>query len=127
MPAARQNPETTLATNETKRTRFLKVRCTRDEHEEVRQRASQAGMNLSDYLRHAAFHQKIIAQDAFAMLGELRRIGALIKHCYPSIQNWTPEEKRRYWDTREQLLTCAENIACTLGIQKSDQTDRKLP
>jgi hypothetical protein len=114
----RKSVEGTVATNETKRTRLLKVRCTHDEYELVKHRAMQADLNVSDYLRHAAFHQKIIAQDAYVVLGELRRIGALIKHCYPSVQKWSVEEKRRYWKTREQLLKYADQIARKLGIQK---------
>jgi hypothetical protein len=124
MARARKNGETSIKVSETRRTRFLKVRCTGDEYEQVRQRAGQAGLNISDYLRHAAFRQKIIAQDAYAVLGELRRIGALIKHRYPAVQNWSPEEKRRYWETREQLLACANQMARRWGIHK---TDPKLP
>jgi hypothetical protein len=124
MTEARKKPKSPVTPDETKRTRFLKVRCTSDEYEQVRQRAGQAGLNISDYLRHAAFHQKIIGQDAYAVLGELRRIGALIKHCYPAAQNWSPEEKRRYWETRDQLLTCADQLARRWGVHK---TDRKLP
>jgi hypothetical protein len=124
MSRARKNTETNVNVSETKRTKFLKVRCTRDEYEQVRQRAGQAGMNVSDYLRHAAFNQRIIAPDAYVVLGELRRIGALIKHQYPAVQNWSSEEKRRYWQTREQLLACANQLARRWGIHK---TDRKLP
>jgi hypothetical protein len=124
MTGTRKGARKNIEVGETKRTRFLKVRCTRDEYEQVRQRAGQADMNLSDYLRHAAFNQRIVAQDAYAVLSELRRIGALIKHGYPAVQNWSPEEKRRYWETREKLLAYADQMTHRLGIER---TDRKSP
>jgi hypothetical protein len=123
MPRARKSDETNRKVGAPMRTKFLKVRCTEVEYEQIQQRAEHAGLNLSDYLRHAAFQQKIIAPDAYVVLGELRRIGALIKHCYPAVQNWSSEEKRRYWQTREQLLACADQLARRWGIHK---TDRKV-
>ena len=105
-----------------RRTRFLKVRCTEDEYKQVRQRAGQAQMTLSDYLRHAAFHQRIVAKDAGSVIGELRRIGALIKHNYPRVLHWSDAEKRRYWKTHEQLWALADQLAHKIGLQKKPPT-----
>jgi Asp/Glu/hydantoin racemase len=43
----RKSVERTIATNETKRTRFLKVCCAHDEYEQVRQRAMQAALRVA--------------------------------------------------------------------------------
>ena len=109
----------TRAADETKRGKFLKVRCTGDEYQEVQRRAEAAGMNMSDYLRGAAFTKKIIGRDAGALVGELRKIGALIKHNYPAVKSWSEEEKRRYWKDQERLWALADRIASSLGLRKS--------
>ena len=101
------------------RQKFLKVRCTSDEYQEVQRRAEAAGMNMSDYLRCAAFTKKIIGRDAGALVGELRKIGALIKHNYPAVKSWSEEEKRRYWKDQERLWALADRIASSLGLRKS--------
>jgi hypothetical protein len=94
------------------------VRCTRGEYEEIRRRAGEAGMSLSEYLRCAAFNQRIVAKDAYSMIGELRKIGALIKHNYPSVKSWSGEERRRYWKSHEQLRELADAMACMIGLKK---------
>jgi hypothetical protein len=104
--------------DEPKRTLFLKIRCTSREYEEVRKRAASADLNMSDYLRRAAFNQRIIAKDVGAVIGELRRIGALIKHNYPSTRNWSEPEKHRYWQTHQQLWKLADQIAGSVGLKK---------
>jgi len=114
LKSANKNAKTEPA----RRTSFLKVRCTEDEYEQVRQRAGQAQMTLSDYLRHAAFHQRIVAKDAGSVIGELRRIGALIKHNYPLVLNWSDAEKRSYWKTHEQLWALADQLARKIGLER---------
>ena len=104
---------------EPKREKFLKVRCTDDEYQEVQRRAEAAGMNMSDFLRSAAFTKKIIGRDAGALVGELRKIGALIKHNYPAVKSWSDEEKKRYWNAHERLWELAGRIAVSLGLKKS--------
>ena len=124
MPKLQKAAHKSAPPNETKRQKFLKVRCTSREYEEVRQRAGQAGLTVSDYLRHAAFSQRIVARNAGAVIGELRRIGALIKHNYPSVQNWSVSEKRRYWQSHEQLWKLADQVALHLGLKKPQKTAR---
>ncbi|MDR0478970.1 MAG: hypothetical protein LBH31_04020 [Burkholderiaceae bacterium] len=105
--------------NEAKRTKFLKIRCTHREYEQVRKRAASAGLTMSDYLRRAAFNHRILAKDVGAVIGELRRIGALIKHNYPTTGHWSEPQKRRYWQLHEQLWQLADQIACSIGLKNS--------
>jgi hypothetical protein len=59
-------------------------------------------------------------------LGELRRIGGLLRHHYPAVMSWSEPEKRRYWKTHDQLLALADEFAQKVGL-KSVRLDRKEP
>lgn len=41
---------------------------------------------------------------------EVRRLGRMIKHLYPRIASWTPEEKKAYWDAMSELSVLANKI-----------------
>ncbi|MGA7178772.1 MAG: hypothetical protein WBX11_04180 [Thiobacillaceae bacterium] len=49
------------------------------------------------------------------MVGELRRLGAMLKHFYPRTANWTGEEKRRYWAGHEQMIRLAKLLQDRIG------------
>ncbi|MHB1954476.1 MAG: plasmid mobilization protein [Sulfobacillus sp.] len=69
---------------------------------------------LSDYLRWIALGHRVCSVVDLQMVGELRRLGALLKHRYPQAAYWTPEEKRRYWAGYEQLMDLAVRLEAVI-------------
>ena len=107
------------------RTRIGIVRWTPKEYAEVVQRAKDAQMTVSEYIRHMALGKKIVPVMDEAWLRELRRIGALIKHNYPSVKFWTDQEKKHYWQTRDQLLELANRFAKRIGFKNLNKNLNK--
>jgi len=100
------------ANTEIHRTRFGKVRWTVDEYVEVALRAEKVGMTVSGYIRHVALGKKLVLLVDLLWIGELRRIGGLLRHRYPQVKsspNWTAQEKEKYWQTRDELLKFFRN------------------
>jgi len=98
------------ANTETHRTRFGKVRWTVDEYAEIVERAKEVDMTVSSYIRQAALQKQIVPRVDLLWIGELRRIGGLLRHRYPQVKaspNWTAPEKQKYWQTRDELLKFA--------------------
>jgi Mobilization protein NikA len=93
----------------TSRTR-IEFRCSEMERQVISDKASTAGLTLSDFVRRASLGRKILPITDREMVGELCRLGAMLKHFYPKTTNWTVEEKRRYWTGHEQLMTLARSI-----------------
>jgi hypothetical protein len=87
--------------------------------EELVARAKQAQMTVSEYVRHTVLGQKIVPKVDESWLNELRRIGALIKHRYPLVKSWSDQEKKRYWQTRDQLLALANSFAKQIGFKNN--------
>jgi len=95
------------------RTRFGKVRWTVDEYAEVAQRAEKLGLTGSSYIRHVTLGKKLVPAVDLMWIGELRRIGGLLRHHYPQVKsspNWTAKEKEKYWQTRNELLKFADQV-----------------
>jgi len=110
------------ANTETHRTRFGKVRWTVDEYAEIAQRAKAVDMTVSSYIRHAALQKQIVQRVDLLWIGELRRIGGLLRHRYPQVkasQNWTTQEKQKYWQTRDELLKFARQATQTITGKKT--------
>lgn len=95
----------------------IKFRLSKDELEELKLRAKNAMMPVSEYIRTSALHNsviKTIPKAASPNLNpasfELRKIGAMMKSLYPKESNWTNEEKRKYWASMKELLSLARKI-----------------
>jgi hypothetical protein len=112
-------PSCQPTTSDTKKSRFLKIRCSEQEHRQIQERAAEARMTVSEYVRRATTSRQVVAKDATAVVSELRRIGALIKHHYPKVKDWPDADKKRYWQTRDQFLAYASQIASRLGIKRT--------
>ncbi|MGA7178005.1 MAG: hypothetical protein WBX11_00260 [Thiobacillaceae bacterium] len=93
----------------TSRTR-IEFRCSEMERQTISDKANAAALTLSEFVRRAALGRKILPITDREMVGELCRLGAMLKHFYPRNANWTTEEKRRYWAGHEQLMTLARSI-----------------
>ena len=84
--------------------RVIKVYVDEAGYQHIAKNAAKANRFLSDYLRRIALGHRVRSVVDLQMVGELRRVGALLKHRYPKESNWTLEEKRRYWAGYEQLM-----------------------
>lgn len=92
------------------RRRVIKVYIDEAGYQHVAGNAASANLCLSDYLRRIALGHRVRSVVDTQMVGELRRLGALLKHRYPQAAYWTPEEKRRYWAGYEQLMALATRL-----------------
>ncbi|MGO9444244.1 MAG: plasmid mobilization protein [Thiobacillaceae bacterium] len=86
------------------------VYCTEGEVGAIRARAREAGVSVSVFLRRAALGRELISITDQRTAGELRRLGAMLKHLYPKNSNWTAQETHRYWLGHAQLMLLARNI-----------------
>ena len=88
----------------------LEFRCSPAVRDHVTAQAGKAGLTVSAFLRRVALGRVVPSIVDQMMVGELRRLGAMLKHLYPKEANWTAEEKRRWWATRETLMDSAARI-----------------
>jgi hypothetical protein len=93
-----------------RRTRRFYLRLKEDEALVIRQKAKTARVSISEFIRRAAMGRVIMTVSDRQMIGEIRRLGAMIKHLYPSTITWTDEEKERYWRGYEQLMKLAARM-----------------
>ncbi|MDR2154116.1 MAG: hypothetical protein LBE78_03695, partial [Burkholderiaceae bacterium] len=64
------NPPTQPTTTDTKKSRFLKICCSVQKHQQIQYRAVEARMTVSKYVRRATIGRQIVAKDAAAMFRE---------------------------------------------------------
>ena len=88
----------------------LEFRCDPEVRDHITIQAGKAGLTVSAFLRRVALGRVVPSIVDQAMVGELRRVGALLKHLYPKESTWTTDEKRRWWATRETLMALAARI-----------------
>ncbi|MGO9446788.1 MAG: plasmid mobilization protein [Thiobacillaceae bacterium] len=88
----------------------IEFRCSEIERRAISGKASVAELTVSEFVRRVALGRKILPVTDRVMVGELRRLGAMLKHRYPKNANWTLEEKRRYWAGLERLIALAKSI-----------------
>ena len=89
------------------RRRVIKVYVDAAGYQHIAGNAASANLFLSDYLRRIALGHQVRSVVDRQMVGELRRLGALLKHRYPQTAYWTTEEKRRYWAGYKELMALA--------------------
>ncbi|MHB1586275.1 MAG: plasmid mobilization protein [Acidiferrobacteraceae bacterium] len=92
------------------RRRVIKIYVDEAGYQQIADNAAKANRFLSDYLRRIALGHRVRSVVDTQMVGERRRLGALLKHRYPQAAYWTPEEKRRYWAGYEALMALATKL-----------------
>lgn len=70
----------------------------------------QTKIKKSEFARRAILGLPIHSATDHQMIGELRRLGALMKYQYPKESNWSDHEKKDYW----QLMQRLNNLAALL-------------
>ncbi len=93
---------------------WISFRCAPPCQARIRAKADQAGLTVSEFIRRVVQNRAISAIADQELVGQLKRVGALLKHRYPKTANWTPEEKRRYWAGYEALMALAEELRAAL-------------
>ena len=93
---------------------WISFRCPPQCQARIRAKADQAGLTVSELIRRVVMNRAIHAIADQELVGQLRRVGALLKHCYPKTATWTPEEKRRYWAGYEELMGLAGRLKAAL-------------
>lgn len=99
------------------RDKFIRFRVAANEDRRIRERAKQAGLQLSDFIRQACLNGKVEvsrieerkpahSEAAF----ELRRIGAMLKNMYPKDGNFTAAEKRKWWSSISAIIGVADRV-----------------
>lgn len=88
----------------------IEFRCNENERQAITDKAMMAELTLSEFIRRATLGRVIKSVVDREAIGELRRLGAMLKHLYPKTTQWTLEEKRRYWTAHEQLMALAQTI-----------------
>jgi hypothetical protein len=111
-----------MKTDRALRIRRSELRWTVQEYDHLVIRVQEAEMTVSEYIRHTALGKKIVPKVDQAWVNELRRIGGLLKHNYPAVKTWSQAEKKRYWQTRDQLLELANSVSELIGAKRIKQT-----
>ena len=78
--------------------------------QDVKQKAKAAGLPVAEFVRRAIDGRRTASMVDRQMVGELRRLGALLKHRYPKDSNWSLEEKREYWAQMEHINSLAGEL-----------------
>ena len=91
---------------------FLKFRVTDSESKAFAKRANKLGVTVSKLIRDSALYGAVEVSLTKSEVGyEFRRLGALLKHLYPSGDNsWTPEEKKEWWSMIQELRQKADRL-----------------
>ncbi|MHB8562401.1 MAG: plasmid mobilization protein [Acidiferrobacteraceae bacterium] len=98
---------------------WISFRCSSDCQARIRAKADQAGLTVSEFIRRVVQNRAIPAVADQELVGQLKRVGALLKHRYPKASNWTLEEKRRYWAGHEELMALAAQLQATIERHRS--------
>ena len=88
----------------------IEFRCDENERQAITDRALRAELTLSEFIRRASLGRVIKSVVDREAIGELRRLGAMLKHLYPKTTQWTLDEKRHYWTAHERLMALAKAI-----------------
>lgn len=76
----------------------------------IQENAQAAGLPMSEFIRRALDGRRMSCVVDRHMVGELRRLGAMLKHRYPKDSNWSLEEKREYWAAMERIMELASEL-----------------
>ena len=94
------------------RTTFLKLRVSRYEVERFNARAALLNVTVSQLIRDTVLHGAVFVALEKSQAGyELRRLGAMLKHIYPSGDaRWTDEDRKHWWALINELRERADTL-----------------
>ena len=94
------------------RTTFLKLRVSSEEVELFNARAVMLNVTVSQLIRDTALHGAVFVALEKSQAGyEVRRLGAMLKHMYPSGDaRWTDEDRNLWWALINELRDRADTL-----------------
>ncbi|MDE7063894.1 MAG: hypothetical protein K2O70_00260 [Desulfovibrionaceae bacterium] len=105
---------------------LLTLRMTAEEKTRIREQADIAGLSLSEYARRRFFGGTIAAYTDVKAVGELRRIGGLLKHNFTTLRqaNMPPDILERQEDALRKLVWLIQKIGLALDdLQKNHESE----
>lgn len=93
---------------------WITFRATPEEKNRLMEQADSAGLSISEYMRRKNFGGRpLVAQTDLTMIGELRRIGGLLKHNFETLRqgNAGPELLKMQEEALRKLARVIEKIA----------------
>lgn len=93
----------------------IAFRCDDNVYQEIINKARKTNLKTGSFIRRAVLNRVIQSVVPLQSVSELRRLGALIKSCYPTGIIWTMEEKRRYWEVQEQIIALVVALERLMG------------
>lgn len=76
----------------------IPVRCTPQQKEQIEMNADALGLSMSEYLRRLGLNEKIKSKADLVAMGQLNRLGGLLKHSFNVNEGANAEE------TKEALM-----------------------
>lgn len=94
-----------------KKTESVRVRCTKEELEAIRNKASKAGLSASDFIRRSALDRQIRVKTDSQMISTLLQQGGLLKHLYGQMrESMTPELSKQFSEALMQIRKAVVSI-----------------
>ena len=96
------------------------MRLTPEEKMRLDERADITGLSASEYIRRRIFGGTIVAYTDLKIVGELRRIGGLLKHNFETLRqaNMPPDIVNKQEDALRKLVRVAEKISLALDSRR---------
>ena len=93
------------------RTRWVSVRFTTADLQDLSMQARQAGVSRSALIRRRALQQPVLSRTDADTAERIDRLGRLFRHLYPKDKRWaTPEARRKFWRVLEDLQRTAATL-----------------
>jgi hypothetical protein len=101
-------PQSLVMEDKPLRTRWVSVRFTTADLQDLSTQARQAGKSRSALIRQRALQQPVLSSTDTDTADSIDKLGRLFKHLYPKDKGWaTPEDRRKFWRVLEDLQSTA--------------------
>lgn len=95
------------------RDQWLKLRCTEEEANVLREKAKAAGISTSELLRRSALNRKIMTRTDTRLMAELLKLGGLQKHLYNQMQEGMTTELSKQFS---EVLVAVKKAVIALDL-----------
>ena len=108
------------------RSTFLKLRVSPEEAQHFNARAAALGVSVSQMIRDSSLHGAVFVTIDRAQAGyEFRRLGAMLKHLYPTRDiRWTADDRKKWWALIQELRERADSLEETTSGGKGRAAER---
>ena len=93
------------------RTKWVSVRLTRTDIQDITGQAKRAGISRSELLRMRSANKPVVSRTDKETANSIDKLGRLLKSLYPKDKGWaTAEDRRRWWRLVEELQRTAQAL-----------------